>query len=185
MRPKDNLALASVQVKVTINRPHTRYDPEIAELTVSTHHYSMTEPERICFEFSATSGTGVGGHVVGFIDSNSTDIQLKVPTGKVLTVLRADGICNTGTTNGTYTTSIIIRNLTNSVNIDCATQSVTVTGGAKTRNNMNAQGTRITPLATLAAGKEFMIGWRNHATSVAALSPAPHHVRLTCIYEDA
>ena len=118
----------------------------------------------------------------GFNDSTSTGNTLKVPAGKILTILSAIGVVTTGTTAGTYTGSVIVRNITDSTNVTLASASTTSTS---TRLHIRADGTRIAPLGTLTAGKEFQVGWLNGAGSPGALTSTNHHVRIVAIEETA
>ena len=174
--------ISTVAARVTLNRPHVDYITECREFTVNTLHYSMTEPERFTLEYFATSATGANGRVHGLISTNSADAKFKVPTGKILTILGCNAVATTGATAGTYTVNAIIRNTTDSADVIVASAS---TASVSTRLHINAQGTRIAPLAILAAGKEYQIGWHNAASSPGALTSAPQVVNFTAILETA
>jgi hypothetical protein len=174
--------ITSIAAKITLNRPHVDYIPECSEFVVTTMHYSMTEPERFTLEYFGTSATGVNGRVHGLISTASTDAKFKVPTGKILTILGCNAVVKTGATAGTYTVNAIIRNMTGAADVIVASAATTSTSAAL---HINATGTRIAPLAILAAGNEYQIGWHNANTSPYALTSATHVVNFTAILETA
>lgn len=175
-------ALSEAAGRITLKRPHEDYVPQLEEFTIQTAIDGGSEPERFSLEFILTNATAANANAQGAISSSSQSASLEVPTGKILTVLSAQGTFTSGASAGTTTVDVIVRNITDTSNVVVATGS---TSSTNTRFHAQAEGSRTAPLGTLAAGKVYLIGWLNRASSPGALNNTVHHVQLTCIYEDA
>lgn len=143
---------------------------------------SLSTPTPVTFHYNGTATTAANGRTMGMISTTANAAKLKVPTGKTFKVLGCIGAMTSGATNGTYTIDIIVRNTTDSADVIVATVTIVVGGGAVVTQPYDAAGTLDVPLGTLAAGKEYLIGWFNRASSPAALSADQKSVFITGVF---
>lgn len=171
--------LTGTRVRATLRRPHTRYDPRLSALTTTTLALASSEPERKSFYHQGTTATAVNATTAGISGTTSTNAALKVPTGYKLVGLEYVGVFHAGATVGTYKVKGILRNVTDASNVIIGE----ITGAENTELHLSASFDRVSSTVTLAAGKEYMLGWYNDSTSPGALAGSAHHVNLTAILE--
>jgi hypothetical protein len=112
--------------------------------------------------------------------TTQTDQTSKVvPTGQTLKILSASVRARSGATAGTYTVKAQLKNISDTLYTDLAT----ATGTASTDLRATAQGTRESPIATLAAGKVWNLVLLNDTTSPGALASQDHVVDVVAVYD--
>lgn len=180
--PVEAATLTAVRCRVTLNRPHSNYDPRLTGLATNSLIIGQSEPERISVEYTAGTATGAGARSHGFSGTASANATLKIPTARIGIVTYGELTVTTGATAGTYTVDLIVRNVTNSTDNVILTIS---TSSTNARVNSSSYFTRATTPLALAAGKEYQVGWFNRATSPGALTNTNHVANLTVVYDRA
>lgn len=133
-----------------------------------------TMPIPFSLEFYATNATAAGSSYYGYLNSVDTTSALAVPTGTTMKVLMATVYAKTGGAAGTFSIAPILYNVTDGA---ATLLSAYATGAAATNIYTNNKGTLASPITTLAAGKRFLVGWQNRASSPGTLdAAAQHHV---------
>jgi hypothetical protein len=136
------------------------------------------------FSFVSTAATAVGAGTRGIINTTASAACPQVPSGKTFKVLGVIASLETGTTNGAYDIETLLRNFTDAADVllSGGTGTYTVSGGTAGVVQIYAAGTLASPLATLAAGKVFGIGWNNKGSSVAALSATQKAIHVWGVF---
>lgn len=125
-------------------------------------------------EFYGANATAAGSSYYGYLNSVDTTSALEVPTGTTMKVLMATAYIKAGGSAGTFSVAPIIYNVTDA---SVKLLSAYAIGAASTNIYTNNKGTLASPITTLAAGKRFLVGWQNRASSPGALDGAAlHHV---------
>lgn len=130
------------------------------------------------FSFHSAATTAANSQDFGHGATAASTARIKVPAGKTLKILQVIAAVETGATVGTYTVAAILRDVTGATNSDLASG----TGAASTLVHLAAKGTIASPLASLAAGNQFGIGWRNDTTSPGALSASQKFVTVIGVF---
>lgn len=173
--------LTGVRARVTLNRPHSEYDPRLVTLNVKTLAVGASEPVPQTITLGWSTATAANARTIGLTVADTVN-KLTVPASKKLVVIGYDFSVITGATGGTYTIDAIIRNISDSADVIVATLTSSSTGTNLTSMGTWTRSTSGRP--TLAAGKDFSIGAFNRASSPGALSARAHHVTITYILED-
>lgn len=178
--PFQSATLDGVRVRVTMRRPHDRYDPHLVELNVATLKTS-SPLQQVTYIYMSSAATAAGSRTVGFINTTASTGRQTVPTGKSFRVLAVTASMDTGATAGTYDVDAILYNVTDTAETVLAAFPDTA---ANTYASAAAFGDVDVPLATLGAGKAFQIGWKNNAGSPGALSTSARVIAVTGVYVD-
>ena len=128
------------------------------------------ESNRFTFCFNSATATAVNAETSGTVNTSTNQAGVTVPTGKTLKIYACIGSIESGTVNGTYTVDLILRNVTDSTNVVLATGTYTVSGGVAGLILISSIVNPGSVLASLAAGKQFKVGWFNRNTSPGALT---------------
>lgn len=137
-----------------------------------------TPLRQFSFGGNSSAATGVGARTVLIEGSTTAAARFKVPTSKTLTILGATGNATTGATAGTYTVDLILHNATDTSDQVLAT----MTGIENTLIYADGEGSLTTPLATLAAGKVYAVGWLNRGTSPGALAATARALTVVGVF---
>lgn len=157
----------------------TKYEVPYYDSAQSTGMAAGTPPQPITYSYISSAATAAGSRTTGMVNSTASSARQIVPSGKTFKVLAVTASCENGATVGTYKVKAVIYNHTDSTETTLATFANTaenVVHGAE------AAGTLASPLASIAAGKSFSIGWANDATSPGALSTGARAIFVTGVY---
>ena len=138
-----------------------------------------TPPVQMSFGGASTAATTAGSRNIVTEGSTTAAARYKVPTGKTLYILSAIGSCTSGATVGTYEVDLVLHNATDTADTVVATFPVM---NENVLDYASAFGTLASPLATLAAGKVFGVGWLNNATSPGALAATARAVTMVGVF---
>lgn len=148
----------------------------IALTTISgeiDHLNSVGVPWTIQYNSAATTGVDATTHGTG--GTATTAARPKVPTGKTFKVIEVIAAIESGSTNGDYVIDAIINSTTEGLT-SLGNTTVTVTGSTAQVAHIYARGTLASPLASLAAGGQISVGWRNRLGNPAAMTSTQKNV---------
>lgn len=156
----------------------TFIDPVLG--TPASGNLANCEPiPQFSYTYTSSAATAAGARTIGLINTTAATARQIVPAGKSFKVLGVTASVESGATAGTYEIDAVIYNSTDAAETVLATFAVI---NANITAGVYAAGTVASPLATIAAGKAWSIGWNNNATSPGALSTGARVITITGIY---